>query len=226
MFEIISKSTGEVILPDSIINVVIVSVILTIFAIIVNRKVKQTNVDEVPSNFMNVVEMTVEAVEGLVKQTMGAKHVRFAPFIYSLMAFILASNLSGLIGLTPPTSNYSVTLTLALVVFVLTQFYNLKTNGLGGYVKSFFEPMAFLVPLNILGELANPISLSFRLFGNIISGVIIMSLVYSGLSSITALLVPVVAPALHAYLDLFSGALQTFIFGMLTMIFISDNLEQ
>ena len=178
MFDIVSTATGEVLVSSSIVTGVIVCIALLIMSFIVNRKVKQSNVDDVPSNFMNVIEMTVEAVENLVKQNMGEKHVRFAPFIYSLMAFILFSNLSGLLGFTPPTSNYSVTLTLALVTFALTQYYGLKTNGLKGYIKGFFEPMAFLVPLYIIGELANPISLSFRLFGNILSGVIIMNLIY------------------------------------------------
>ena len=221
MFDILDNM-GEILIPASIINVIFVTIVLLILAAVVNKKVKQSNVDDVPSNFLNVIEMTVEGVEGLVEQTMGAKHIRFAPFIYTLMAFILFSNLSGLLGFTPPTSNYSVTLTLALVTFTLTQFYGLKTGGLGGYLKGFTEPMAFLTPLNVIGELANPISLSFRLFGNILSGVIIMDLLHGALGVLSV----VIAPPLHAYFDLFSGALQTFIFGMLTMIFIGGNLEE
>lgn len=227
-FEIIFDNflgTGEWVIKDTIISVVIVCLALIIFAYIINRKVKKAKVDEVPSGLLNVIEMTVEGVEGLVKSTMGENNTRFAPYIYSLMAFILIGNISGLVGISPPTSNYNVTLTLALVTFTLTQFYGLKNNGLGGYIKGFFEPMAFLVPLNVVGEIANPISLSFRLFGNIISGVIIMSLIYSGLESISVIITPLVTPILHVYFDLFSGALQTFIFGMLTMIFIGDNLE-
>ncbi len=216
---------GEHVFPDTIVNVIVVCLALIVFAVIVNRKVKKATVDEVPSGFLNVVELSVEAVEKLVKDTMGPKHTRFAPFIYSLMAFILVANLSGLLGFSPPTSNYNVTLTLALVTFTLTQFYGLKTNGLGGYVKGFFEPLAFLVPLNVIGEIANPISLSFRLFGNVLSGAIIMSLIYSGLQSISNIITPFITPVLHIYFDLFSGALQTFIFGMLTMIFIGGNLD-
>lgn len=218
--------TGEWIIKDTIINVFVVCLALIVFAFIVNKKVKKAKVDEVPSGLLNIVEMTIEAVEGLVADTMGPKHLRFSPYIYSLMAFILVANLSGLLGFSPPTSNYNVTLTLALVTFTLTQFYGLKTNGLGGYVKGFFEPLAFLVPLNVIGEIANPISLSFRLFGNIISGAIIMGLIYNGLQSISVIITPFITPVLHVYFDLFSGALQTFIFGMLTMIFIGGNLEE
>jgi F-type H+-transporting ATPase subunit a len=91
---------------------------------------------------------------------------------------------------------------------------------LGGYIKGFFDPVPFLAPLNIIGELANPVSLSFRLFGNILSGVIIMGLIYQALGFIS----PLVTPVFHAYFDVFSGLIQTFIFIMLTMVFISGAM--
>ncbi len=99
----------------------------------------------------------------------------------------------------------------------------IKTQkGLGGYLKSFTEPIALLTPLNVIGELANPISLSFRLFGNIMSGGIIMGLLYNALGYFA----PLITPVLHGYFDVFSGLLQTFIFGMLTMIFIGGATEE
>lgn len=208
-------------IPDTIVNVYLVVIILLVLGVIVNRKINRVNVKEKPSGFLNVIELAVESVDTLVKQTMGAKHIGFAPYIFTLMAFLLFANLFGLLGFAPPTSDYSVTLTLALITFTLTQFFGLKNSGLLGYLKGFTEPMAFLTPLNIIGELANPISLSFRLFGNILSGVIIMGLIYQALG----FLAPLIAPPLHAYFDIFSGVLQTFIFSMLTMIFIGGNLD-
>lgn len=208
-------------IPDTIVNVYLVVIILLALALLVNRKIRQARADERPSNFLNVIELAVESVETLVKQTMGAKHIEFVPYVFTLMAFLLFANLFGLLGFSPPTSDYSVTLTLALITFTLTQFFGLKNNGILGYLKGFTEPMVFLTPLNIIGELANPISLSFRLFGNILSGVIIMGLVYQAVG----FLAPLIAPPLHAYFDLFSGVLQTFIFSMLTMIFIGGNLD-
>lgn len=222
MFEITLNLFGrQIYIPESIVNVYIVVILLLILAAIANRKVKEADPNEKPSGFLNVIEMAVETVENLVKQTMGEKQAWFGPFIFTLIAFLLVANLFGLLGFTPPTSDYSVTLTLALITFTLTQFYGIKNKGLGGYLKSFTEPIALLTPLNIIGELANPISLSFRLFGNILSGVIIMSLVYNALGFIA----PVITPALHAYFDVFSGLLQTFIFAMLTMVFIGGNFE-
>lgn len=211
----------DIFIPDTIVNSWIVLIVLTIFALIVNKEIKKANVNEKPSGFLNVVEVLVEMVDGLVKSTMGSENMFFAPYILTLVLFLLLSNLIGLVGLTPPTSDYSVTLTLALMTFFLTQYYSFKTSGFLGYFKNFTEPMAFLTPLNVIGELANPISLSFRLFGNILSGVIIMGLIYSA----AGYLAPIFTPLLHGYFDVFSGVLQTFIFSMLTMIFISGAME-
>lgn len=207
----------KLIIPDTIVNVWFVVILLTIFAFIVNKKIKKAKVDDVPSNFLNVVELLVESIDGLVVSTMGEQNIKFAPYIFTLIIFILVANLLGLIGLTPPTSDYSVTLALALVTFVLTQYWAWKNaGGLLGYLKGYTEPMAFLTPLNVIGELANPISLSFRLFGNIMSGGIIMTLIYSA----AGYFAPFIAAPLHIYFDVFSGVLQAFIFTMLTMIFI------
>lgn len=222
MFEITLNLAGkEIVIPETIVNVYIVAIILIIFSIIVNRKVKKADPNETPSGLLNVVEIVVEGIRTLVKQNMGEKQVWFAPYILSLGSFLLVSNLFGLLGFTPPTSDYNVTLSLALITFTLTQFYGIKNNGVLGYAKGFLEPLPFLLPLNIIGELANPVSLSFRLFGNILSGVIIMSLLYNALG----LIAPLITPFLHAYFDVFAGILQAFIFSMLTMIFIGGSFN-
>lgn len=223
--ELLIKIAGnEFIIPDTIVNMWIMTFVLIILAMVVNSKLKKAKSDEVPSNFLNVVETIVEATDGLVETNMGKHNVkRFGPYIFTLAIFLAVANLSGLLGVSPPTSDYSVTLSLALITFFLTQYWGLKNSGgLGGYLKGFTEPMAFLTPLNVIGELANPISLSFRLFGNIMSGGIIMSLLYGALGYIA----PIITAPLHAYFDVFSGLLQTFIFLMLTMIFVGGMEEE
>lgn len=210
----------QFLIPDTIVNSWIVVLILTIFALVVNRKLKQAKIDEKPTGLLNVAELIVQGIEGLVGSTMGREKLYFAPYICTLALYLLVANLFGLLGFTPPTSDYNVTFTLALITFTLTQFYRAKTKGFIGFFKSFTEPMPLLTPLNVIDEFANVISLSFRLFGNILSGVIIMSLVYTALGYFA----PVVTPFLHAYFDVFSGVLQTFIFTMLTMIFISNAM--
>lgn len=215
---LIKFAEKEILIPDTIVNMWLVAIVLIIFAFIVNSKVKKAKADEVPSTFLNVVELLVEASDNLVTSTMGKQNTkRFGPYIFTLAVFLALANLLGLIGLTPPTSDYSVTLSLALITFALTQYWTFRNGGgLGGYIKSFGDPVPLLAPLNIIGELANPVSLSFRLFGNIMSGGIILGLLYQWLG----VLAPVIALPLHGYFDIFSGLLQTFIFIMLTMIFV------
>lgn len=213
----------EFIIHESIINTILVVALLAIFAFVVNSKFKKADTSKKPVGFQNLVEIFVDAINKLVKDTMGEKNFGFAPFIFTLICFIGLANLIGLTGLKPPTSDFSVTFSLALITFFITQIMLFKTRrGLGGYLKSFGEPFVLLTPLNVIGEIANPISLSFRLFGNIMSGGIIMTLLYSSLGYFA----PIVTPVLHGYFDVFAGLLQTFIFGMLSMIFISGATEE
>ena len=220
-FEILDKS-GEVLISDAVINTYIIVILLSIFAIYINSKIKKANPNEKPKGILNFIEILVDGVNSLVSSTMGEKHISFAPYIGTLALYLAVANLFGLLGFTPPTSNYSVTFTLAIMTFFLTQYYGLKYKGLGGYIKGFFEPIWFLFPINLIGELANPISLSFRLFGNVLSGVIIMTLLYGALGFLS----PIIAPVFHGYFDIFSGLIQTFIFIMLTMVFVSMAAEE
>lgn len=220
---LISLGGKEYIIHDTIVNIWFVIAVLSILAFFVNKEIQKANIEEVPTGFLNVIETSIETLNGLVKDTMGANNMKFGAYIFTLMAFLAVANLLGLIGLTPPTSDYSVTFSLAMVTFFLTQIFQFKTRrGLGGYLKSFTEPFPALTPLNVIGELANPISLSFRLFGNIMSGGIIMALLYNALGYFA----PLITPVLHGYFDVFAGLLQTFIFAMLTMIFIGGATEE
>ena len=220
---LITIGDKEIIIYDSIVNFVIVAVLITIFALIVNKKAKNANPEKVPSKFLNVVELLIETVEGLVISTMGEHNIRFTPYILTIFILILLSNLFGLLGFTAPTSDYSVPFALAIATFVIVQVTGIiSSGGLGKYLKSFFEPFILLSPLNIIGELANPVSLSFRLFGNILSGGLIMTLLYSFLGYLT----PIIAPPFHIYFDIFAGILQAFIFTMLTMVFIAGVTEE
>ena len=219
--QFINSLTGEVVIPPTIINSFIVVILLSIFAIYVSSKIKKADPNEKPSGFLNIIEILVEGINSFVESTMGKKFKNFAPYIGTLALYLGVANLLGLVGLTPPTSDYSIPFTLAIMTFVLTQFYAIKYKGGRGYIKSFFEPIWFLFPINIIGELANPVSLSFRLFGNILSGVIIMGLVYSALGFAA----PIITPFFHGYFDVFAGLIQTFIFIMLTMVFVSMATE-
>ncbi len=188
------------------------------------------NLEKIPKGVQNMLEVFVDVVYNLVGSTMGEDKIRFAPYIGTLMMYLAFANLAGLLAVRPPTADLNTTLALALMTFFLIHFNGLRSKGLLGYLKGFIEPFPMLLPINILGELATPISLSFRLFGNIVGGMIIMSLIYTALGGALTIggigFLQLGIPAvLHVYFDLFSGLLQTFIFAMLSMIFISGAMD-
>ncbi len=211
----------EFYITQSIISTWIVMATLIIFALVVRFSISRFK--QVPKGFQNVVEIIGEVVNTFTISTMGERNKRFAAFYGSVFLFLLFSNLWGLLGMRPPTSDLATTFGLALMTFVMVQYYGIKTGGIKNYIKGFFEPLPCLLPLNVIGELATPVSLSFRLFGNIVAGVIIMGLIYAALPGLTKIGVPAV---LHVYFDVFSGALQAFIFVMLSMIFVSNAIQE
>lgn len=198
----------------------IVFVFLIVFALIANRKIKK-HATEVPGTFQNILEIAVEALDGMVDNSMGRNAYRYRNYIGTIFAFILVSNLSGVFGLRAPTADYGVTLSLGLLTFFIIQISAFRFQKLR-YFKSLAEPYPFLLPSNVIGEVAVPISLSLRLFANMLSGTMILSLWYGMLGIISAF--PLTA-FLHAYLDVFSGAIQTYVFAMLTMTYINDKVN-
>ena len=152
---------------------------------------------------------------------MGKHAVKYRNYIGTLFIFLLIANISGLLGLRPPTADYGVTLPLGLITSVLVQYNNIKWNKFGAFTN-LFKPLPFLFPINLIGEVAQPISISLRLFGNVVSGTVIMGLIYGLLYKI-AWFWPGI---LHAYFDVFSGAIQTYVFCMLTMVWITDKIPE
>ena len=196
----------------------IVLLVITAFCIAANRVIKHAS--EVPGGFQNVVELVVEKLDGMVESVMGKNAVKFANYIGTIFIFIFLSNISGLFGLRPPTADYGVTFPLGVMTFAIIHFNKFKHHKVSGVIKGLCEPWVFWAPINIIGDLAVPISLSLRLFANVLSGTVMMALVYALLSRI-AIIWPA---ALHVYFDLFSGAIQTYVFCMLTMTYVNDAI--
>lgn len=209
----------EVYLTTTHVSIFIICVVLIVFALIVRLKMKDTT--DKPSGLQNVAELIVEMLDGMVNSSMGRHAPKYRNYIGILFLFLLFSNISGLLGLRPPTADFGVTFPLGVISFVIIQFANIKWNKLGAFTD-LFKPLPFLFPINLIGEIAVPFSLSLRLFGNVLSGTVIMALIY-GLLSKFAFLWPGV---LHAYFDIFSGAIQTYVFCMLTMVFTSNKIPQ
>ena len=200
--------------------ILIVMAIMVVLAIVANRKLK--NATEVPDSVQNVIELVVELLEGMVNGTMGKWAPGFVNYIGTIFIFILLSNISGLFGLRPPTADYGTTLCLGLITFSLIHINTFKHQSVKQIWVDKCSPLPpwlpIWLPINIISDIAVPISLSLRLFANVLSGTVMMALVY-GLLSVVAYGWPAV---LHVYFDLFSGAIQTYVFCMLTMTYISN----
>jgi len=209
----------EIWITRTIFNTWLIMAVLIAAAIFVRIKLRKFK--ETPKGFQNVVELSVEIFDNFMKNTAGDKLKPLGPWFFSVFALLLASCVAGLLGLRPPTADWATTFALAMATFILIQVMGIKHRK-GEYLKSFFQPHFIFFPLNLIGELARPISLSFRLFGNMLAGLILMTLVYS----LTPMLVQFGIPAaLHAYFDLFSGALQAYIFCVLSVMFIRGATE-
>ena len=168
-----------------------------------------------------LAEWAVKTIHDLVDSTMGKKYAKMAPYIGALFTFSILGSLISMLGLRSVTADFNVPLTWALIAFVMIETTGIRTKGLGKYLKGFINP------LNIVSEVATPVSMSIRHFGNIASGMVITSLLYYALSSITrgigiAFCTIGIPAVLSLYFDLFSGFMQAFIFIMLTMVYISN----
>lgn len=211
----------ELNLTSTHIAIILVMATLIIFALFANRAIKKADPEQAPGTFLNIIELMVESVDNLTHANMGERGAGFSNYIGTLFAFILLSNLSGLFGLRPPTADYSTTFALAIITFVLIHYNGFKYQKMK-HITNLFKPL-LLAPINIIGEFAVPISMSLRLFGNIMAGTTMMGLLYGLVPWFLTLAWPGV---LHAYLDVFSGCIQTYVFCMLTMVFISNTFEE
>lgn len=215
---------NEVWITTSHVCLLIVIILLMAFCIAGGCAVKKSAQSGVksPKGFANAVEMIVEFLDKMVKGTMGEHAPVFANYIGTIFMFILISNISGLFGLRPPTADYGVTLPLGILTFCIIHFIQFKHQKPATIWKDFCSPLPpwlpIWLPINLISELAVPISLSLRLFANVLSGTIMMALIYTLLGKIA-----VIWPgALHAYFDIFSGAIQTYVFCMLTMTYVTN----
>lgn len=197
----------------------IVSLIILLVAVLANRTLKRAT--DVPGAFQNALEYAYDMLANMTGGILGGNARKFVNYIGTIFLFILLSNLSGLLGLRAPTADYGVTFLLGMVTFFIVNYQGIKNRGVRHFT-SLFEPTPILFPINLIGELANPLSISLRLFANLLSGVIIMGLWYGMMPIFVNIGIPA---ALHVYCDLFSGCIQTYVFCMLTMVYINDKME-
>lgn len=216
----------EFFIHQSIVNWLILCVIMSILMIVAGKRIKKADPRQAPKGFLLVLESVSRLATGIISGNLGERTRKYIAFFGTLVFMMAPCNLLGLLGLQPPTSNLSVNVTLAVMMFLLIHYTGLKEKGLIARIKELCDPFFLFAPLNILGDLALPVSLSLRLFGNLLAGTIIMGLLYSLMRSFMpfGVLGYLVTPFLHGYFDIFSGLIQTFIFFTLASFFLSDNM--
>ena len=219
-------------LSGSVVTTWIVMAVVTLLCIFLTRNLKV----HADSKRQIVAEFLVNAANKLVKNNMGERFSHYAPLAAAVLAISVCSSLSSLLGAFPPTGDFSSILGWALVIFTLITYWKIKAGGIGNYLKGYLQPVAVLLPINIISEVMTPMSMAFRHFGNIASGMIISMLVYSALAGLSAAVlgaipgvvgqilsgVPIfqvgIPAILSIYFDLFSSCIQAFIFCMLMMV--------
>lgn len=212
-------------------TVVTTWIILFIFFLIFKLGTKKLEL--VPGKFQSILEGIYEFLDSTIGQILGAWKKKYYTYFATLFMFIFLSNIiaffpvpwarvqEGVLVIYPafrsPTADLNTTVCLAMITTVMFISINIKNNGILGYLKGFADPTPVMLPLNIVGELAKPLNISMRLFGNMFAGGVIMGLVYMA--------VPYFVPAaLHLYFDLFAGLVQSFVFVTLSMVYVQGSI--
>ena len=204
-------------ITETLVSIWIVMAILISLAVYVRVKSKNWDATSKPSGLQNFLELCVDVFSNLVRNTVGEKMAFVTPWFFALFTFIMISNMIGITGIRPPTADWGLTFPLALTSFCLFHYSGLRCRPKSYLRGILLEPIFLFAPINIMGELARPISLSFRLFGNVLGGMILLSLIYGIAPLLLQLTLPVM---LHMYFDLAAGILQAFIFTMLSLAII------
>ncbi|MBS0517394.1 MAG: F0F1 ATP synthase subunit A [Proteobacteria bacterium] len=173
----------------------------------------------VPSRRQAAVELVVDALANLVRDTMRVEPAPYVALLGTIFLFILTANWSSLVpGIEPPTAHIETDAALAIIVFFAVIYFGIRAGGVVAYLKTFAQPTILMVPLNVVETFTRTFSLIVRLFGNVMSGVFVIGIVLS----LAGLLVPIPLMAL----DLLTGAVQAYIFTVLAMVFIGGAVSE
>ena len=227
--------TMKNLITQTTITLFIVTITLTVLAYIFTRKITKR-----PGRIQVLLEKVVSMLYNLVESTMGKHNVKFAPYIGTLFASSIFGSVIGMTGiLRSSTADLSVTLAWALVTTALVWANNIKNFGFKAWLKGFTEPIVVMTPMNIISEIASPLALAFRHFGNVAGGSVLTTLIYSALALLSSAIfglipgavgellktIPIFSAGIPAfmsiYFDLFSGFVQALVFSLLTMVYVS-----
>lgn len=225
---------------QSIVMMWIIMAVIILLSLLFTRRLQT-----IPKGRQNVVEIIVETINKMIKNNVGKHWKSFAPFFGTILLFLVFSNIAGIFNIfpsgaqlfeltgieffeklpeftiEPPTKDINVTLTMAVMMILLIPFAGIKYKGIKGWAKGFLKPLPIMLPFNILDYGTRTLSLSLRLFGNILAGYIIIEMLYHG-----SVFVKPVIPLASMFFDLFDAGLQAYIFVFLSSLYISEAIEQ
>lgn len=214
----------QIAITDALITMWIVMAVIMILTLILVRKFQA-----VPQKAQNVIEFLVEMINNSTKGMLHHHWRPYAPYFGTILIFLMFANVISIFNifpffhLRPPTKNINITFCMALISIVLVLISGIRYKGFVGWLKSFLEPTPIMLFFKILDYFIRPLSLSLRLFGNILGAFIMMELLYMAMASFIP---PVVIPAAFSlYFDIFDGMLQAYIFMFLTSLYIAEAIE-
>ena len=211
----------KIAITDSTISMWIAMAIIISVAYIMTKKLKQ-----MPSEKQSAAEVFVEFISGMLKDSIEKYSEVFVPFIGTMFLFLIVANIMDIVNIivptfniVPPTKDISVVLALAIISMVTVIYSGIRFRKLSGWLKSFIQPLPIMLPFKIMEYFIKPVSLTLRLFGNIVAGFLIMILIYA--------MMPEAIPSFASlYFDIFDGALQAYIFVFLTALYIGEAVEE
>ena len=237
---------GTIPITDTIVTMWIIMAILISLAFVIGK-----NLTTVPSKIQNYGELVVDSINGITKDTIGHHWRGFSPYIGTIFLFLAIANIISIFNilpnwhqiaqitgnpsfdtwpefsLRPPSKDINVTACMAIMTIFLVVGSSIKYRKFSGFLKSFLEPLPFLLPFKILEYFVKPLSLCLRLFGNILAAFTIMELIYYAVNSLITFIAPAVVPSIYSInFDLFDGLLQAYIFSFLTSLYIGEAIEE
>ena len=206
---------GGVPVAESVVVTWIIMALLVVLCLLLTRNLSLRN----PGKVQIALEWAVQFLNDFVRTNIGPHWRPFAPWLGTVALYIGFSNMIGILGLTPPTKDISVTAALAILSMLLIYGAQFRYNGLWGGLKKFAAPMPLLLPINLMEVIIRPLALCMRLFGNILGAYIIMEML--------KFVAPAVLPAIFSlYFDLFDGLIQTVVFVFLTTLFTGEGIKE
>lgn len=214
--EIIYWEYGLIIINATIVFTWVLMALMVGGSFLITRRIKKTIK---PSRWQMMLETIVEVIRQQITEISNQPSATFLPFIGTLFLFIVVSNILMVVpGFQPPTGSLSTTAALALCVFFAVPIFGISQQGLGSYLKQYLRPTPLMLPFNIIGEVSRTMALAVRLFGNVMSGTLIVAILIS--------LIPLVFPIVMQVLGLLTGVIQAYIFAILALVYISSGMRE